>query len=78
MKYIYIYTKFLSKLIKTNRFFWAKILTHGTGRHWYWKKKTTLHTGKKNLRICTLNLFAAEISYLYNMCRVWALKHAIA
>jgi len=33
---------------------------------------------KKNLRICTLNLFAAEISYLYNICRVWALQHAIA
>jgi hypothetical protein len=53
----------------------------------YWKKKRftpTLHPGIKNLRhwkkqnsrICTLNLFAAEISYLYNICRGWALKHA--
>jgi hypothetical protein len=65
-----------------------------SGRHWkktldYWKTNLsctpTLHTAKKNLRhwkknlrICTLNLFAAEISYLYNMCRVWALKHALA
>ena len=48
--------------------------THPYSPHW--KKK--LKTLEKNFRICTLNLFAAEISYLYNMCSVWALKHAIA
>jgi hypothetical protein len=51
-----------------------KIKVHPYSPHWKKKLKTL---GKKNLRICTLNLFAAEISYLYNMCRVWALKHAI-
>ena len=54
----------------------------------YWKKKasplfSTLEKKLKTLekvkiRICTLNVFTAEISYLYNMCKVWALKHAIA
>ena len=32
---------------------------------------------KKNLRICTLNFFAAEIPYLYNMCKVLELNYAI-
>ena len=58
---------------------WGKKTTLTTGK----KRFTpTLHTGKnnlrhwkKNLRICTLNLFAAEISYSYNICRGWALKH---
>ena len=60
---------------------WKKLLTTGKKLRF----TPTLHTGikilktlEKKIRICTLNLFAVEISCLYNMCRVWALKHAIA
>jgi hypothetical protein len=73
----------LGKMLgKPGRHWKKKLLTTGKKNrlHLYsphWKKKLkTLE--KVKIRICTLNVFTAEISYLYNMCKVRALKHAIA